>query len=168
MEEASLSAKNERSTALAAKGEIHKLTSQLQSAKGERNRWKLKADSLAKEMSRICRGGSIADIEKLMSDHQDLAKEAALLRSQKKKAEEELEESLATHATYVQSQERLGTEGSAIRALQKCTELERLLAHMTEYVNAKETQLESIQAINRALTDELHMVHQKNLHDNDV
>ena len=167
-EEALSNLEKEKSSASAAKKEFKSLVAQVQNAKGERNRWKQKADSLAKEMSRICRGGSINDIEKLMNGHQELKKEVSLLRSQKKKAEEELEESLNVHASYVQAQELVNSDASSIRAVQKCSELERLVSHMTEYVNAKESQLDSIQAINRALTEELHLIHQSNLEDNDI
>lgn len=167
-EEALSNLEKEKSSASAAKKEFKSLVAQVQNAKGERNRWKQKADSLAKEMSRICRGGSINDIEKLMNGHQELKKEVSLLRSQKKKAEEELEESLNAHASYVQAQELVNSDASSIRAVQKCSELERLVSHMTEYVNAKESQLDSIQAINRALTEELHLIHQSNLEDNDI
>lgn len=167
-EEALSNLEKEKSSASAAKKEFNSLVLQVQNAKGERNRWKQKADSLAKEMSRICRGGSINDIEKLMNGHQELKKEVSLLRSQKKKAEEELEESLNVHASYVQAQELVNSDASSIRAVQKCSELERLVSHMTEYVNAKESQLDSIKAINRALTEELHLIHQSNLEDNDI
>jgi len=156
-------------TSAMAKGEVDKVVAQMQTMKSERNRWKQKADSLVKEMSRICRGGrGIADIEKLIHDHQEQTKEVTLLRSQNKKAQDELEESLVVHATYVQAQEKAGANGETIRAIQKCTELERLVSHLTEYIDAKETQLESIQAVNRALTEELRLIHQNNRQDNDV
>jgi seryl-tRNA synthetase len=168
MKEALIDADKERKLAYIAREEAEKISSQMQSTKNERNRWKQKADSLAKEMAKICRGGNIGDVENLINDHHDLTKEVTLLRSQKKKAEEELETSLATHATYVQAQESLRVDGSSIRLAQKCKELERLVSHMTEYISAKETQLESIQAVNRTLTDELHLAHQNNLQPNDV
>ena len=161
--------KKEKISSSTAKLELEKKVSQMQNMKSERNRWKQKADSLSKEMSRICRGGKgIGDIERLIRDHQKLGKEVTTLKSQKKRAENELEESLVTHATYVQAQEKLKVDGAAIRAVQKCVELERLVSHLTEYVHAKEMQLESIQAVNRSLTDELHLIHQKQMKDNDV
>jgi len=159
----------QKEASIAAKAEVEKSATQMQTLKAERNRWKQKADSLVKEMSRICRGGrGIADIEKLIQEHQNLTNEVTLLRSQKKKSEDELEESLVVHARYAQAHEKVKAEGEAIRAVQKCDELERLVSHLTEYVDAKETQLQSIQDVNRTLTEELHLAHQKNRGDNDV
>ena len=148
--------KRERKASLAAKDEVDKVVTQLQTLKTERNRWKQKSESLIKE------------IEKSLRDHQHLTKEVTRLRSQKKKVDDELEESLVEHVKYVQAQEKVKAEGSAIRAVLKCDELERLVSHLTEYVDAKETQLQSIQAVNRALAEELHLVHQSNRSDDDV
>eukprot|EP00979_Chaetoceros_neogracilis_P006254 scaffold1262_cov206-Chaetoceros_neogracile.AAC.8 len=148
--------KRERKTSLAAKVEVSNVVSQLQTLKTERNRWKQKSESLIKE------------IEKSLRDHHHLTKEVTQLRSQTKKSEDELQDSLVVHAKYVQAQEKVKTEGAAIRAVFKCDELERIVSHLTEYVDAKETQLQSIQAVNRALSEELHLVHQKNRGDDDV
>lgn len=159
----------EKKLLVSTKIDLEKLKGQFQAFKRERNRWKQKAESLAKEMSRICRNGKcIGDIEKLLHDYDKLSSEVSILRSEKKMAINELEESRITYVTYVQAQERAGVNGEAIRAIQKCTELERVITNMTEYLNAKETQLQSIQEANMALTEELRKIHQQGLSDNDV
>ena len=128
---------------------------QIQKCKADRNKWKQKAESLAKEMSKICRSSneSSNDIGDLHAEINSLRKEVALVKLQKKKAEDDLEESVLVHTRYVEA--HLRSDGNAIRAYQKVDELERVLQNLTEYVDAKETQLLSIQEVNRALTEEL-------------
>lgn len=128
---------------------------QIQKCKADRNKWKQKAESLAKEMSKICRSSneSSNDLGDLHAEINSLRKEVALVKLQKKKAEDDLEESVLVHTRYVEA--HLRSDGNAIRAYQKVDELERVLQNLTEYVDAKETQLLSIQEVNRALTEEL-------------
>jgi len=130
--------------------------------------FKQKADSLSKEMSRICRNGrDISDIEKLITDHQALGSEVAQLRSEKKKALDEVEQSRTEYSQYVEAQIRVGADSEAVRALQRNIELERIVTEMTEYLNAKQMQLESVQDANRTLTKELQLMTKKYRDQND-
>jgi hypothetical protein len=47
-------------------------------------------------------------------------------------------------------------------------ELERVIADMTEYVNAKEMQLETMKQVNQALSEELHLLARANMSKNDI
>jgi chromosome segregation ATPase len=134
---------------------LNNTRNQIQKCKADRSKWKQKAESLAKEMSKICRNSneSSNDLDNLHAEINSLRKEVSLLKLQKKKAEDDLVESVLVHTRYVEA--HLRSDGDAIRAYQKVDELERVLQNLTEYVDAKETQLLSIQEVNRALTEEL-------------
>ncbi len=164
-----MTVKKEKEAFVTAKAELGKAASQLQKIRSERNRFKQKAESLSKEISKICRNGrGIDDVERIMHDNEKLNSEVTRLRSEKKQLADELEESRISYVTYVQAQERAGEKIEATRAVQKCTELERLISNMTEYLNAKETQLQSIQQANIALTEELHQIHQTRRTESDI
>lgn len=109
--------------------------------KAEKKSSKQRVDSLAKEMSRICKNGmDINSIENIIQEHTLMTKEVTLLRSQKRKALDELEACKLVFEDSIQAQQRVGIEGEATTALKKCMEFERVITELTEYVNAKEMQ----------------------------
>lgn len=137
--------------------------------KAEKKSFKQKADSLAKEMSRICKNNmGINDIEKIIHEHGLMMIEVELLRSQKRKALEELKECNIAYDNSVQAQKRAGTDGEVMRALEQRAELERVIAELTEYLNAKEMQLGTMREVNRSLTNEIHELAKTNLSKNEV
>ena len=159
----------EKKTLVTVKTEGSKIKLQFQKTRGERNTYKQKADSLAKEMSRICRNGkSINDIEKMIQDYQSLSSEVVQLRSEKKKALYEVEECKTDFEQYVKAQIQAKTDNEAIRVFQRNIELERVVTEMTEYLNAKQMQLESVQDANRALTEELRLMAENCRGQNDI
>ena len=137
--------------------------------KGEKNSFKQKADSLAKEMSRICKNGlGIKDIEKLMHDHKVIKTEVNLLTAQKRKALEQLHHYKSAYENSVLAQEKAGMNKEAMRALEQRVQLERVVDNMTEYLNAKEMQLETMREVNQTLTEEIRMLGKTNRAENDV
>jgi len=165
----------QRSNAIVFKKEVEDLQIKCQQMKVERNSFKQKSDSLAKEMSRLTRNGmELVQIERIMHDNSVLRTEMSTLKSQKKKLADELEELRVAYKTSLQAQVMAGLDGEAVRALEQRVELERVLKELTEYVHAKEMQLETLKEVNRALTDELqkllaHQAQTKNLlGENDV
>lgn len=136
--------------------EMEKNRMKCQKFKGERNTMKQKADSLAKEMSRICRNGrGIAEIEKIINDTESRKMEVQILTAQKRKVVEELEVYKAAFETSLRAHEKANVAGEAILALDQKVELERMLSDLTEYVNAKEMQLETLKEVNQSLSEEL-------------
>merc|ERR1712166_1254955 len=124
--------------------------------KGERNSYKQKNESLSKEVARLCRGGrNIRDIEKLIADHESLLQEAELLRVQKRKALEDAHRYRTLYDQVKAVEERSGMEQETRHALERTTELERLLAEMTDYVTAKDMQFDTMKQVNQALQDEI-------------
>ena len=140
-----------------------------QQLKGERNNYKQKNDSLSKEISRLCRNGrSIKDIEKAIADYEALREEVELLRVQKRKALEEAHQYRTSYEQSKVAQKLSGMDHETHVTLERNAELERLLAEMTEYVNAKEMQLETLKQVNGHLQSEIHSLAQANLSKNEV
>jgi len=142
-----------------------------QQLKGERNSYKQKNESLSKEVTRLCRGGrNIRDIEKVLADHEALRQETELLRVQKRKA---LEEAHKYRITYEQSRAvedmtLKPDEKETKRVLERTAELERLLSEMTDYVGAKQMQLDTMRQVNEALQQEIHGLAQASLRSDEV
>ncbi|VEU36248.1 unnamed protein product [Pseudo-nitzschia multistriata] len=142
-----------------------------QQLKGERNNFKKKNESLSKEVARLCRGGrSMRDIEKVLADHESLVQETELLRAQKRKA---LEEAQQYRISYEQAKaaEEMSTgmdNRETRRVLERTTELERLLSEMTDYVSAKEMQLDTMKQVNETLQKEIHNLAKANLRNDEV
>eukprot|EP00980_Cylindrotheca_fusiformis_P010014 scaffold2214_cov139-Cylindrotheca_fusiformis.AAC.11 len=149
--------------------QLEPLQKKNQQLKAERNSFKQKNDSLSKEISKICRNGrSIHDVERMLADQQTLVEEVELLRKQKRKAMEDVH---SYRTSYEQSQlahEKAGLDNETRTALERNAELERLLAELTEYVNAKEMQLETMKQVNEHLQQEIHSLAQANLSKNEV
>ena len=124
--------------------------------KGERNTLKQKSATLAKEISRICRDGrTISDIVEIMDSEKARKMEVEILKQQKRKAEETLEVYRNSFEMSLRAHENANVTKDAILALEQKAELERVVSHLTQYVNAKEMQLETMKAVNQTLTEEI-------------
>jgi len=136
------------------KREIQKCQMASQTFKAERNSAKQKAESLSKEMARVHKT-STEQQQKWLEHEIALNEEISSFRKQKRDALEELEESRSHHILAMQAHHNAGIDGEAVRAVGQRAELEHVVAELTEYVNAQEMQLETMRAVNRALTEEL-------------
>ena len=149
-----------------AKLQLEELQRKVQGIKSERNSYKQKGESLAKEMAKLCRNGrTTKDIEKILADFDSMVDEVEELRKQKRKA---LEDAHMYRTSYEQARvtaEQLSSPGKRKAAassqetrkiLERNAELERVLDNMTEYVKAKEMQLETMKQVNEALQAEIH------------
>lgn len=140
-----------------------------QQLKGERNSYKQKNESLSKEISRLCRNGrSVRDIERILADHEALLHEAETLRVQKRKALEEVHMYRTSYERTRVVDQLGGVEQDTRRALERTAELERLLAEMTDYVQAKEMQMETMKLVNETLQEEIRNLAQANFRKNEV
>jgi len=143
-----------------------------QQLKGERNSYKQKNESLSKEVTRLCRGGkNIRDIEKILADHESLLQETELLRAQKRKALEEAHKYRISYEQAKAAEEALALnpdERETRRILERTAELERLLAEMTDYVTAKQMQLDTLKEVNEELQREIHSLAQANLRNDEI
>lgn len=159
----------ERSKVLSCKAQVDPLQKSIQQLKGERNSYKQKNDSLSKEVSRLCKNGrSIKDIERIVNEYQSLSEEIESLRKQKKKALEEAHEYRTSYAQSKAAQALSGVEQETQAALERNVELSRLLAETTEYINAKEMQLETMKQVNEQLQDEIRSLARANLGKNEI
>jgi hypothetical protein len=159
----------EQTKASSHQSELDALIKKNQQLKGERNNYKQKNDSLTKEISRLCRNGrTIREIEKTLADHESLVQEAGVLRVQKRKAVEEAHQYRTWYENAKATEEVLGVEEDTRRAVERSAELERLLAEMTDYVHAKEMQLETMRQVNEALQEEIHNLAKANFRKNEV
>lgn len=179
LESASEELQAAKNTAESCRSELKVIQTKNQKLKSERNSYKQKADSLSKEISRICRNGrTLGEIEKTLANEEARQEEVQLLRKQKRKA---LEECHSYRKSYEQSraaQELLAQTPSTPRGkgdpnrtallLERNVELERLVTDLTEYVNAKEMQLETMMQVNGALQEEIHGLAKANMDRNEI
>ena len=159
----------EQQKGAARQSQMEALQIKMQKLQAERNNAKQKADSLSKEVSRLCRNGrTLRDVEKIVLDEDSRQMEVSLLKSQKRQALEDLHHYRTAYEQTLMAQAKAGLDGEAMRALEQKAELERVVSDMTEYVSAKEMQLETLKQVNQALTEELHMLAQANMSKNDI
>jgi DNA repair exonuclease SbcCD ATPase subunit len=145
------------------------LTMKLQKLKAERCHFKQKNESLQKEIAVICKNGrTIRQVEKLIADDAARQQEVALLRQQKKEALTELEHYRTAYQEAKHAQKMAGLDLDVTRLLERNAELERLVGELTEFVEAKESQLETVKRVNEALQAEIHSLAQANMSNNDI
>lgn len=163
----------EREKATSCQRDLEIIQKKNQQLKGERNSFKQKNESLSKEVARLCRGGkNIRDIEKVIADHEALSQEAKLLRVQKRKALEDAHKYRISYEQLKAAEEVALSikpdEKETRRLLERTAELERLLAEMTDYVSAKQMQLDTMVEVNQELQKEIHSLAQANLRQDEV
>ena len=128
----------------------------IQKVTAERNSFRQKSESKSKELGRICREGrSIQDIERMIADDSTRRQEVQLLRQSKRQMQTELDDCRVAHARLQSAHQMSGAEHEMNKVLERNAELERLLSNLTEFVNAKEMQLETMKQVNEALLKEL-------------
>lgn len=141
----------------------------VQKLKAERNSYKQKAESLSKEMSRICRDGrTIREIEKILADDATRREEVNVLREQKRKAIEQVEHFRTAYEQSLSIQKLSGIDHDAGKLLERNAELERLLSELTEYLNAKEMQLDTMKQVNDTLQSEIRNLARASMSKNDI
>jgi chromosome segregation ATPase len=141
-----------------------------QKLQSERNSFKQKADSLSKEISRLCKNGrNLEDIRRIVNDEESRITEVEILKAQKKRALDDLTEYRIAYQQSLVTQLRCpGMDGAAMKAMEKISALERVISELTEYVNAKEMQLETMIQVNQALAEEVTSLAKANMHKNDI
>jgi chromosome segregation ATPase len=159
----------EESKTGSSQDQLASLQKKNQLLKAERNNFKQKNDSLSKEISKLCRNGrTIKDIEKICADHEARAHEVEALRKQKRKALEDVHMYRTSYEQSKVAQQLAGVDYETRKALERNAEMERLLSDLTEYVSAKEMQLETLKQVNEALQAEIHSLAQASLDKNEV
>lgn len=164
--------RGEQDKAFSCQSQLETLQKKNQQLQGERNGLKQKNESLSKEVARLCRGGkNIRDIEKVLADHESLLQETELLRAQKRKALEDahkyrilLEQAKAAEELMLLKPD----EKETLRILERTGELERLLSEMTDYVSAKQMQMDTMKEVNEELQKEIHSLAKANLRRDEV
>jgi DNA integrity scanning protein DisA with diadenylate cyclase activity len=128
---------------------------------------------LSKEIGRICRNGrTINDIEKMIADDDARREEVTQLVAQKRKALEDLHHYRTAleqcRLAQAKAPTKTTTDHNVLRILERSAELERIVSELTEYVGAKEMQLETLKQINAALEKEIHALAQAHMSKNEV
>ena len=155
-------------TASKACADAEKLQSDMRKLKMERNSMKHKADGLSKEISKIYKNRlNVEEAERMQHEIQQLRRaniqledEVTDLRSQKRDALGELQATRIAHQQSVKYQLSVD-ENDGARAVEQRDELERLVSDLTEYLNAKEMQIETLKQINEALSKEINEANEK-------
>ena len=142
--------------------DMEKLRYQSMTLENERNILNNKLHAQSRDLSRILRDGlAVDDLERMINDYTAINAELATVKAQRKTLSEEvtsLTQKLAV-STASAGPAAKTPAGDALRnALLQKFELERVVKELTEYVNAKEMQIETLKTINRALTQELQIL----------
>jgi len=154
----------EKASTASRQSELETQQLMIQKIKAERNSYKQKGDSLAKEIAKVCRSGrTIREVEKIIADDAARREEVALLRKQKQKALEELEHYRTAFEQSRAAQKMAGMDHDSAKLLERNAELQRLLTELTEYLNAKEMQLETLKQVNEALQSEIRTLAKANM-----
>ncbi|KAL7533231.1 hypothetical protein ACHAWF_004415 [Thalassiosira exigua] len=148
---------------LAVKETATKRDSECRKLKMERNSLKNKADSLSKEMLRMSKDNTeTLEIEKLKSVikdlrhvNGDLQRQIEVEKTEKRDALGKLEAAYMAHRQSVNYQ--LSTDGNHDACISdpRIAELESVISSMTEYLNAKEMQVDTLKQVNETLTKEV-------------
>jgi hypothetical protein len=168
---ASLMAQREREKSIVSshQSEHEQLQIKIQKLTAERNNYKQKSESLSKEMARVCKNGrTIREIEKVLAEEASRSQEIEVLREQKKKATDEVHRYQILYEQARRVQLMAGIDCDVSKVLERNEELERLLSELTEYVSAKEMQLETMKQVNDALQAEIRDLAKINMSKNDV
>jgi hypothetical protein len=159
----------ERSKVAAQTSELQQLQIKIQKVIAERNNYRQKSDSISKEMARICKNGrTLREVEKVLAEEASRRQELEVLREQKKKASDELQKYQILYEQARRVQLMAGIDYDTSSVLERNEELERLLAELTEYVSAKEMQLETLKQVNDALQAEIRDLAKAHMRKNDV
>ena len=169
VEQVTITMDEEKKYTKAVQRESESIRVNYQRLQGDRNSLKQKVDSLTKEISRICRGGmGIGEVENMVNENGELLTEITRLRTEKRKALEELDDFRSAHEASIQAQVLAGVNIDIVKMLEQKTELERVVSSLTEYLSAKEMQLETMRKINQALTEEIRKLANSSLGGNDI
>jgi len=166
LSESQESAKKEQKTAERCKAQMESANTRYQKIKVELRSAKQKVESLSKDLSRAhatARSARSASkdaehakkMKSIQRECEELKKEISHLTSEKRRIAEERDESRRLHEQSIKSQVEAGIDEKVVRALERYNELERVVSELTEYVSAKEMQLETIMEVNKALQDEI-------------
>jgi len=151
--------REEKSRLAASEKDMEKLRYQYMALENERNNLNNKLHSQTKDLSRIVRDGmTVEDLERTINDYTAISAELATVKAQRKTLSEEvtsLTQKLAVSAASAGPASKTPAGDALRNALLQKFELERVVKELTEYVNAKEMQIETLKTINRAMTQEL-------------
>lgn len=152
----------------------------------ERNSYRQKAESLSKEMSRIFRHGlDIKQIEQLMVDSERMKRQIRDLENEKRYQKAEINRLSSQYDELLDSQVKsrvpssisepvvsqnalhrplsvaVSTADTSPLSIEHKSNLERVITNLTEHLNAKEYQLETMTQVNRTLMEEIQVLTEK-------
>ena len=104
----------------------------------------------------------------MVADHDSMRHEVNVLKGQKRQALEDAQLYRKLYEQVKAAEQLHGSEEDTRRALQRTAELERLLSEMTDYVHAKEMQLDTMKQVNEALQEEIKNLAKASFQKNDI
>ena len=120
------------------------------------NSLRQKSSSIAKDLSRLTKGGrSVKELEKMIVNFDRMRIDNSILKAEKKHAEETMMEYKEAAEMHADARAKGMVDGEAERALQQRSELERIIASLTETIQTKEMQIDLMRDVNRKLAGEL-------------
>jgi len=163
LQESQENAKKEQKAAERCKAQMESANVRCQKLKVELRSAKQKVESLSKDISRAhaTTRNSSKDVERakkmklIEQECLELKEEISRLTSEKRQIAEERDESRRLHEQSIKSQVEAGIDEKVVRALTRYDDLERVVSELTEYVSAKEMQLETMMEVNKSLQEEI-------------
>lgn len=154
LEEAERECEEQTSLAKACRDRLSQEQVIVQKIKAERNSYQQRVESLAKEMSRVCRNGrTVRQVEQILADDAARREEVRVLRSQQQSIRTELDHWRKAHADAVRAATTNDPNSWARR--ERVAELERVVADLTAYVAAQDMQVTTLREVNSTLQTEL-------------
>ena len=163
LQESQENARKEQKAAERCKAQMESANVRCQKLKVELRSAKQKVESLSKDISRAhaTTRNSSKDVERakkmklIEQEWLELKEEISRLTSEKRQITEERDESRRLHEQSIKSQVEAGIDEKVVRALTRYDDLERVVSELTEYVSAKEMQLETMMEVNKSLQEEI-------------
>lgn len=141
-----------------------KFLSDVRKLKTERNSWRNKAEGLSKEVLKLRTNDSL-EVKKLQDEliclrekNRALEEELSVVRSKKRVALAELQATQLAHQQSIKYQISNPDSHMSLKSAERQEELERMVSEMTEYLNAKEMQIETLKLVNEALTRDIEVM----------
>jgi len=140
--------------------DLQEQTSKVTQLITQRNSFKNKSDSLGRDITRLCRGKTAAEVEHILSSYDSLQVQTSLLRAERDHAVDEASTFKDALEGAQKVNETMKGKGAAQQAVAKSIEMQRLLTDLTETIGEKDLQITALRDSNKMLAQQLFLAQQ--------